>query len=392
MNIKQAFIAIDVSRQMKRTLHLIGKHGIGKSSIVYQYAAQHGYEVAEIRVGQMADAGDLIGLQEFIKNPKDNVVYATKHILPSWFMESVTSGKKVIIFIDELNRGAKDLLQAIFELVYDLSLKGVKMNEESFVIAASNPPTDDYAVLDFSDSAFQDRFVHVKLEPTPQEFLAYAKDKGMSQPMIDFIGEYPQQLEDQGLANFQLDFVKPSRRSWEAVSRLDLINVADENVYFEMLQGIVGLTASVAYRDFKTTYVQSLKAEQILNDFDGNLAALQKVIAKKRNDMIATLNEDINTYLKGVDGLTAVQGDSLIKLITLYVKSNMVEHGFVLGNVVKENSKATRNVEGMTNDGLLNNDAFIEPLVKLKTMRDEAREKPATTKKTKKVKETEEAL
>lgn len=391
MNIKQAFIAIEISRQMKRTLHLIGKHGIGKSSIVYQYAKANGYRVAEIRVGQMADAGDLIGLQEFIKDPTDpkNQAFATKHILPSWFMDAVRSGEKVIIFIDELNRGAKDMLQAIFELVYDLSLKGVKMNEESFVIAASNPPTGDYSVLDFSDSAFQDRFIHVKLEPTKQEFLTYAKDKSMSQSMIDFIGEYPAMLEDDSLENFQLDFVKPSRRSWEAQSRLDLIQ-GDEDVKFEMSQGLIGTTASVTYRDFKLTYVQSLKAEEILNDFDGNVELLKKVIGKKRNDMIATLNEDINNLLKGMDKLTAVQGDSLIKLLTLYVKSGIVEQGFVLGQVVKENSKATRNVEGMANDGLLNNDAFIEPLVKLKAMRDEAREaKPA--KKSKK-KETEEAL
>ena len=40
---------------------LRGRHGIGKSTVVYQYAAQQGMEVVERRASQMTE-GDLVGL------------------------------------------------------------------------------------------------------------------------------------------------------------------------------------------------------------------------------------------------------------------------------------------------------------------------------------------
>ena len=68
MNITQAKKVIPYIFSINRTPHLIGHAGIGKSSIVYQVCEELGYNVVEKRLGQMADAGDLIGLMEFIKD------------------------------------------------------------------------------------------------------------------------------------------------------------------------------------------------------------------------------------------------------------------------------------------------------------------------------------
>ena len=46
---------------VRKPVLLRGSHGIGKSTVVYQYAAQQSMEVVERRASQMT-AGDLVGL------------------------------------------------------------------------------------------------------------------------------------------------------------------------------------------------------------------------------------------------------------------------------------------------------------------------------------------
>lgn len=348
MNIKQAFLAMDACFAANITPHFIGLHGIGKSAIVYQYAAKRGYRIEEIRVGLMADAGDLVGIQEFVKDLKTGQAVSTKHILPSWFMEAVVkvqaaaeSQEPVIIFVDELNRGHKDLLQAIFELVYDRSLKGVKMREGCQVVAASNPPTGDYQVLDFNDSAFQDRFVHIKLEPTAEEFIAYGRtDNNIEAAVLDFVSEYNQMLENKDLESFSMDFVKPSRRSWDRVSKIIRAKPSQE-IELELFMGIVGTKAALAFQTFRETYFKSLKADVVLNDYAKVRKDILSAIDKGRVDMLGTLREELDQLLKGMTKLTMEQADNIAELIT----DLPAEHAFSVALMVKGNQQCAMNIE-----------------------------------------------
>lgn len=402
MNIQQAKQSLKYIFAAGYTPHFIGKHGVGKSSVVYQFAKEEGYEVCEIRVGQMADAGDLIGLQEFIdiangepatvtasgfdkKKGFDKALKATKHILPEWFMKATTPGAKVIIFIDELNRGHKDLLQAIFELVYDRSLKGTKISENCHVIAASNPATDDYAVLDFNDSAFADRFVHLKFEPTTEEFVGYIRDQKLSFNVADFISEYPAMLEDQKLQSFNLDFVKPSRRSWERIARLEALNIPSE-LELDIFMGVVGLTAANSYRDFRATNFKSLKADIVLNDYKKARKEVLGTIQKGRTDMLGTLNDELGSLIKTLDGLTAEQADNLGDL----VHDLPAEHAYTLAQIIKDNSPITTKIKDMNmkkmmkvdnveNLGMFAHKKFVERILTVQEGRNEATGTEANT-------------
>lgn len=376
MNIQQSKTALQYCFLAGLTPHFIGKHGIGKSSIVYQWAAENGYEVCEIRVGQMADAGDLIGLQEFIKSAATGEAFSTKHILPDWFMKATKPGAKVIIFIDELNRGHKDLLQAIFELVYDRSLKGTKISEHCHVVAASNPPTGDYSVLDFNDSAFQDRFVHIKFEPTVEEFTKYIRTKAPTSAVADFIGDYPQMLENQKLEDFSIsDFVKPSRRSWDRITLLEVHKVPDD-IELELFMGIVGQEPALTYRKYRESNFTSLKAEEALNSYKKVRKDVLKAVEKGRADLLGTLNQDIETLLKGMEKLTAAQADNLADL----VNDLTPEHAYALAIIVKSNSQCTQHIEGadskkmikgFENLGMFGLKKFVERVSVIKAKRDE---------------------
>lgn len=348
MNIQQSFLAMDACFKADITPHFIGLHGIGKSAMIYQYAALRGYDVVEIRVGLMADAGDLVGIQEFIKCQKSGEALSTRHVLPDWFMKAVSdiqaaaqTQRPVIIFVDELNRGHKDLLQAIFELVYDRSLKGVKMRKGCQVVAASNPPTGDYNVLDFNDAAFQDRFVHIALKPTHEEFLQYGRTIGkIDSSVTDFISDYPKMLENDALEAFDLKFVKPSRRSWDRVSKLIKAGAAKE-IELELIMGIVGLEPALAFQKHRETNFKSLKADIVLNDYASVRKDVLAAITKSKTDLLGTLNEELDALLKTMDKLTMNQADNLAELID----DLPAEHAFALGIITKNNQQCTLKIE-----------------------------------------------
>lgn len=385
MNIKQAFLAMDACFAADITPHFIGLHGIGKSAMIYQYAALRDYDVVEIRVGLMADAGDLVGIQEFIKNSKTGEAESTRHILPDWFIKAViaieASGKKqkpVIIFVDELNRGHKDLLQAIFELVYDRSLKGVKMRKGCQVVAASNPPTGDYNVLDFNDSAFQDRFVHIKLEPTQEEFVQWGRtNDNVEGSVLDFVQEYPAMLENKGLESFDLKFVKPSRRSWDRVSKI-LRAGADKEIELELIMGIVGLEPALAFQKHRETFFKSIKAEAVLNEYKTVKKDIKAAINKGRKDMLGTLTEELDQLFKTMDKLTMAQADNLAELAS----DLPAEHSFALALVIKSNQQCTMNIENFDKKkmsttvanpeklGMFAHKKFVDLITTIKTQRD----------------------
>lgn len=241
--------------------NIIGKHGIGKSSVVAQYAKENGYTFHPFFLGQMSDNGDLLGLPEFDRD-KNGKAVSVSFIHPAKLPKKPRS----ILFFDELNRASKELLQAIFQLALEGTLHDYVLPENSAIIMAMNPATDDYSVLDFADKAFADRFVHINLDPTHEEFHTYMSSRYGTSTVSDFLKQQTKLLEEADLQAVSLDFVKPSRRSWDRLQKLELTGMP-ENLFREAGMGIVGTAAMIAYSSWKETQVKIIDGKDILENY-----------------------------------------------------------------------------------------------------------------------------
>ena len=76
-----------------------GKHGMGKSETVYQFAASVGLPVVERRASQMTE-GDLVGLPVIEGN-------RTAWNPPDWFKEACE--RPVVLFLDEVDAYDSDV-------------------------------------------------------------------------------------------------------------------------------------------------------------------------------------------------------------------------------------------------------------------------------------------
>ena len=239
----------------RKPVLLRGRHGIGKSTVVYQYANHINMPVVERRASQMTE-GDLVGLPSVESD-------STRFNPPDWFKRACDEA--VVLFLDEIDRATIEVRQGIFELTDSRKLNGNCLHEDTLIFAAVNGGEhgSQYQVGEM-DPAELDRWTVFDIEPSVEDWLFWAKDAEISNEVWDFINQNQTHLEHKD--DFEPNKVYPSRRSWE---RLDeCLKVADcmedQPVLYQLTCAFVGFEAAVAFQDFVKNYERQVSVEDLL--------------------------------------------------------------------------------------------------------------------------------
>ena len=152
---------------------LIGEAGVGKSSIVRQWAKDNDINLFEVRAAGMDDT-DLGGVISRGEGDYSNVVQR----LASTEFDKLDRPRSVL-FLDEYNRAPKSVRTNLLELVNSHVVPDPRTESGQrylpnflFTIAAINPPTADYDT-DEMDMAEKTRFRNVDITPRSDELLRY---------------------------------------------------------------------------------------------------------------------------------------------------------------------------------------------------------------------------
>lgn len=320
MNIKDLKAALPYLFKAQVTPFLWGHGGLGKSSVVSQVAQELGYKFFPFYLGTQSDLGDILGLQEFVRDDKGRAT-ATAFAPPEWLVDTIkycnenpTSG--AIIFLDEFNRARKDILQGMFSLALDKTFHTVKLPSNCYVVAAGNPPGDHYNVTDIGDTALMGRFAHVKFEPTFQEWVTFAKDSKFEDTLISFLQEQPDLLEE-ARGNFNLP-VTVDRRSYERLNKLFKAGTP-EGLLDQLMLGIIGAERLVAYKAHLKSADKALTAHQVLS---GDPVSFKSLTTWSnpidiKSSLLSTTSDNVLDALKakGANSLTEVEGQNLTSFI-----------------------------------------------------------------------------
>jgi hypothetical protein len=260
---------------VRKPILLRGRHGVGKSEVVYQFARTAGLPVVERRASQMTE-GDLLGMPsaELIEINGEG---ASQFRPFAWLIQACT--EPVILFLDEVDRATIEVRQGIFELTDSRKIAGWTLHKDTIVFAAVNGGTHgaQYQVGEM-DPAELDRWTVFDVEPTVEDWLAWGKTN-VSVMIWDFINQNRVHLEHTG--DFEPNKVYPSRRSWdrlnECLTAADLLaeDTCKENgaMIYNLATAFVGFEAAVALNDFVQNYERVVTVEQILDDGQIELTA-----------------------------------------------------------------------------------------------------------------------
>jgi len=242
---------------------LRGRHGVGKSQVVYQIAETRNLPVVERRASQMTE-GDLLGLPD-TADTAINGRKCTTWNAPDWLVTACE--EPVVLFLDEVDRATMEVRQGLFELTDSRKLNGWVLHPDTLIIAAVNGGEHgaQYQVGEM-DPAELDRWTVFDVEPSIEDWLKWSNGS-VNSVLWDFINQNRLHLEHTG--DFEPNKVYPSRRSWVRFNdTADPIGAfgekGDRDLLFTLATAFLGFEAGVAIRDFVEKYEWQVTIEDLL--------------------------------------------------------------------------------------------------------------------------------
>jgi len=273
--------AVPFVLSVKKPVLIRGRHGVGKSELVYQISKTLGLPVVERRASQMTE-GDLLGLPAIEGG-------STSWMAPDWFKEACET--PVVLFLDEIDRATLEVRQGIFELTDSRKLNGHHLHEDTLIFGAVNGGIHgaQYSVGEF-DPAELDRWTVFDVEPDVKDWLDWAKTV-VSDVVWDFIAQNHDHLEHIG--EFEPNKVYPSRRSWvrydQCLQEGDLLDKA-QGLIVNLGHAFVGKEASIAFNDFLQNYNKVVTVEDLLDK--GKHKLVKKFSINDHNAMVEKIEKE----------------------------------------------------------------------------------------------------
>jgi AAA domain (dynein-related subfamily) len=186
-----------------RPVFVWGPPGIGKSSVISQFATELGIECVPLLGSQLAPE-DLIGIPQIQGK-------VSRFVPPSMIVRD----NEYCLFIDELNIASPEVQKSFYSLILEKRVGEYYLPKGSIVIGAGNRSADSSLVRQMP-AALINRMVHVHLKVDSRIWLDWAKNNDIHQAVIDYIQTRPSHLSTDIAPTDETPFSTP--RAWHFVS------------------------------------------------------------------------------------------------------------------------------------------------------------------------------
>lgn len=232
-----------------------GPPGIGKSSIVKQIASANGYQFIDLRLSLM-DPTDLKGIP-FYDKEEHQALWAPPSFLPR-------EGEG-ILFLDELNSAPPAVQASAYQLILDRKVGEYTLPDGWAIVAAGNRE-GDRGVVYRMPSPLANRFVHLEMDVSVDDWRDWAYESGLDERVIAYIGYKSDDLFSFDPTLNEKSFATP--RSWEFVSSL-LRSQMDDKLLLETIGGAIGKERAVRFLSFAKVMHKLPDIEAILESGQG---------------------------------------------------------------------------------------------------------------------------
>jgi hypothetical protein len=167
-----------------RPVFIWGPPGIGKSSLVQDFAVQVGLPCVSLLGSQLAPE-DIIGVPQILEG--------TSRFCPP---RMIARTEPYCLFLDELNACSHEVQKAFYSLIHERRIGEYMLPQGSIVIGAGNRAQDSAIVKPMS-SALINRMIHVHLKVSHREWLDWAMQNEIHPLVVEYIQMRPDHLWSQ---------------------------------------------------------------------------------------------------------------------------------------------------------------------------------------------------
>ena len=234
-----------------RPVFLWGAPGIGKSSLVRQFAESLGLHCVSL-IGTQLAPEDLIGVPQITPEGRSR-------FCPP---ESIARDEPYCLFLDELNAATPDVQKAFYSLILDRRIGSYELPPGSIVIGAGNRATDGALARPMA-SALVNRLAHVHLRASTTDWMTWAAGSGIHPWITDYLVDRPDHLWS-APPKTEEPFSTP--RAWHMLS--DALHsfgpTLDEDTLKVLAHGMLTPTHAVSFCGYAKIVRHSFGLEAIL--------------------------------------------------------------------------------------------------------------------------------
>ena len=278
---QQLLTAVPLVLKAGNVPNIVGDAGIGKSALVEDVADQMGAHLFTTVVS-LSEKGDLaipvppLTSDSFVETRGygrlANVQFGYSETLIRIIKDAEAHPDRPIIwFLDEFNRGTAAVQSELMNLVLQRRINALRLPTTVRIIIAENPDSTmagfgdrEYAVAT-ADAAIKDRTVRLVMTTSTTEWLAWARQAGINQLVINYLTTYPERLSVLDPDNLDLH---PTPRAWERVSRdldqlLKLPATDQQALAADLFSGDLGSEVGVSFAQFVLAQGNQLNLETL---------------------------------------------------------------------------------------------------------------------------------
>lgn len=238
---------------------LMGTPGIGKSSVIQQFAEKmretdpdFGY--VDKRIAS-SDPGDIVGRQFY-----DASVQSLLHIAPE---EWPTEGNGVFV-LEELADGTRLQTSAVYSILQERRIGQKPLPEGWWVVGCCNRPDDGSNARQLT-TALADRVAVFNVVADLKSFTEHAVKKDVNPKILAFLRLNPQYLDgnDHQIETGQL--ISPTPRSWfQASDIMSMPSFANVDLRRALLASKVGIEVATTFLGFMAQDCEDVPVDKLM--------------------------------------------------------------------------------------------------------------------------------
>ncbi len=283
-----------------------GKSGIGKTTLIHDYAKEKKYPLVHLAPAQIEEMGDLLGMP-VVEN--DRTVFRK----PSWAPHGEGPG---ILLLDDFNRADERIIRGLMQLLQEKKLLAWSLPPAWTIVLTANPESAEYHVTPL-DQALLTRMIHLTLVFDLQDWISWAERHPLPQWSIAFAAAMPEYFDQD--RQTPRTFAQLARQA----ERLGMAIKAENEAFFLLAESFLGKTAAKALRKFLNSgWEQIPGAPQIFHaaDFEKEITPLLRQWSRpgtiQRADLFSLLINRIQLWLKRHQGdFSQKERENLKKLL-----------------------------------------------------------------------------
>jgi len=256
-------LAAEISMKTGNVPCLIGYTGVGKTDMGSIIADRNKRKLTVLNLA-VQSTEDLVG---YPYRGDDNKMHWAP---PAWF-PNANEENTYLIYVDEINRASKDVINAIMPMLLNGTLHEHTLPKGTWLLAAMNPDNNDFDMVNsFDDAAILSRLILIEVPPDFTSWKAWLKERNMhDDAIVNFLETHRTHFVPH-IQNVLNQNIKPNPRSWtKLITILDFCkkeNIKPLPALDLICRGMLGSETNTAIAMLLETYFGGKTILDTLNE------------------------------------------------------------------------------------------------------------------------------